>query len=403
MSMGQIIGGVVGGVIGYMVGGPTGAMMGASLGAGIGGMIDPLEPDSPSPGQPDIANLDMTTAQEGSVIMDFLGTTKLAGNIIGYFGSRVEEITEEQESGGKGGSDSKEVVVGLEYHLSWIVGLGVGPIDEVYTILSNDKVVWSGNLLRSEAVDGKSTVTLEGMGSMTFFFGGTDQVADATIGAEFGTTTNPSYRGLTYAFFNDCSLGNYNRVPTVRFVLRKTPVFGFNANNVISTYDYNPAHAIWYLLANQCELDTAWLNTTYFSNFASDIAGSDEKRGVSMLLKHQEAGKFINSILQHVHGIMPYGDDSGQFEPALIRASASTSALTLITDLDCLEPPDLTSMSYMDTINDVKVQYSQIYDFYTGVVPESQAYDPNEEFDYIGLAATDKWDTRNIPAYTTTG
>lgn len=394
MSFGQIVGGVVGAVIGYYLGGPTGMMMGASLGSGIGGIVDPLEPDIPSPGQPDIANLDMTTAQEGAVIVDFVGTSKMAGNIFYYSNSRVMEVKEEQETGGKGGSSSKEVTVGLEYFLTWAIGLSVGPVDELYTVLSNDKVVWSGNLLRSEAVDGKSTITLEGMGSMTFYFGTDDQTAETVIGDDVGTDVNPPYRGLCWAFFNDVSLGDYNRAPTVRFVMRKTPDKAFSANNIINTYDYNPAHAIWYILEDMCELDTSWLSTSYFSSFALANVSSDESHGVSILFKHAEAMQYINSILQHVQGIMPFGDDTGQFEPKLLRSDQAVSALTLITDDDCLEPPMVTSQSYMDTFNDVKVQYSQIYEFETGTpVTSGVSFNPNETYNYVGIAATDKFNT----------
>jgi hypothetical protein len=366
MSMGQIIGGVAGAVVGYYIGGPTGAIMGASIGAGLGGIVDPLEADVPSSGQPDIANLDLTPAQEGAVISDFLGTTKTAGNIFWYGEGHVEDVTEKQESGGKGGGSSKEVVTGYEYFLSWAVGLAVGPIDELYTVFANDKVVWKGNLLRSDAVDGKTTITLKNMGSMTLFFGGTDQVADDTIGGVVGADQNPSYRGLCWAFFNDCSLGSYNRAPTVRFVMRKTPEFAFNANHIIDTYDYNPAHAIWYILSQQCQLSTDWLNETKFSDFANALYNANEKRGTSILFKHDSAITYVNSILQHVQGIMPYGDDTGQFEPDLLRSTIAASDMDLVTDEDCLEPPDITSISYADTFNDLKVQYSQIYDFAHG-------------------------------------
>jgi hypothetical protein len=394
--MGQIIGGVVGAVVGFYLGGPTGAMMGASLGAGLGGIVDPLEPDIPSPGQPDIANLDMATAQEGAVIVDFLGTSKMAGNIFYYTNSRVEEVKEEQEAGGKGGSSSKEVTVGHEYFLTWAIGLAVGPVDELYTVLSNDKVVWSGNLLRSEASNGKATITLEGMGSMTFYFGGTDQTAESVIGADVGTTVNPSYRGLCWAFFNDVSLGDYNRAPTVRFVMRKTPTKAFSASHIINTYDYNPAHAIWYILEDMCELNTSWLSTSYFASFASDNAASGEQHGVSVLFKHAEAIQYINSILQHIQAIMPFGDDTGQFEPKLLRADQSVSALTLVTDDDCLEPPMITSQSYIDTFNDVKVQYSQIYEFDSGEPAATVDFNADDDFSYVGLAATDKWNTYKL-------
>jgi len=403
MSFGQIVGGVDGAVIGFWLGGPTGAMMGAALGAGIGGVIDPLEPDLPSPGQPELGDLDVTTATEGLVISDFVGTTKMAGNIFWYGKGRTKEIKEKVKTG-KGGGGSKKVTKGFEYYLSWAVGLAIGPVDEVYTILKNDDVVWSGSLKRSDAVDGSTTVTLDGMGSMTLYFGGTDHAVNSVLSTELGAANNTPFKGLCWAFFDDCLLGQYNRAPTVRFVMRKTPEFSFSMNNVISTYDYNPAHAIWYILGTLCELNESWMSTTAFSDFAADLF--DENRGVSVLFTHQEAMQYINAILKHVNGVMPYGDETGKFEPKLLRDDVATSAMTSLRDDDFLQPPKVVTNSYMDTINDVKVQYSQIYEIEQTEVTgdESSIINPDDDFSTSsnGDPDTTKWLQGNIAARTNT-
>ena len=145
MSAGAIVGGVVGGALGFVVGGFAGAAIGVGIGSGIGMIVDPVQPDAPTPGDPGEVTLNF--AKEGAPIADLLGTPKLNVNIIWAGEERVQEVKEEQE-GGKGGGGSQEVASGHEYFLDWAVHFGRGPGDKLYTIYANEKVVWSGDLDR---------------------------------------------------------------------------------------------------------------------------------------------------------------------------------------------------------------------------------------------------------------
>ena len=85
-TQGTIIGGILGAAVGFVISGfnPAGAMFGFTIGAGIGSYIDPLEPDTQSPGQPEVGELEVNTAEEAIPIADVIGTSKTGGNIIFY-------------------------------------------------------------------------------------------------------------------------------------------------------------------------------------------------------------------------------------------------------------------------------------------------------------------------------
>jgi len=356
MSIGQIIGGGLGFAIGWAFGAPW---LGLMIGMGVGAMVDPLTPDVPVPGMPELGNLNISTADEGPPIKDVLGTTKIAsGNILWYGAQHVVEITEEVETGGKGGGGTETVVTGYNYYVSWALGICMGPVDTLYTIYNGDDVVWSGELNRPLA-GGEETIVLTDMGSMTFYFGTDDQVANATLTSKLeDATLSPAYRHQCYAFFNDCCTGQHERIPTMKFVLRKSPTFAFNANETIQTYDYNTAHAIYYILNTLLEIPTTYLNATSFSDAADTLHA--ESHGISMLLGSQAPALTYlgESLLSHIDGILRWGND-GKFHPKLIRADEAVGALPSFDENDMLDTLELNRKSWYDTKNEIKVQYSE--------------------------------------------
>lgn len=358
MSVGSLIGGAVGAGVGFLVAGPVGAIYGGAIGFGLGMAVDPIQPDLPGPGRPEVGKFQVTTAEEGVPIGDLLGTTKLTGNIFWYAGNRVEEITETQEGQGKGGPESQTVVTGYKYYLSWAMGICMGPVDALLTVYRGDTVVWDGELTRPPS-GGEETITLEGMGSMTFFFGTSDQQPpSAMTNLLEDPTLSPAYRHQCYAFFNDCYIGDYNRVPQMKFVLRKAPTFAFSALSEIEIYQYNAAHAIWYVLEKMLGLDPQYLDVDSFESAAYRLFY--EGRGVCNLMKQQVEGlRIIETILSHIDGVLFWGVN-GKLQLKLMREEANIDSLPLINADVFIDDPTLDRKSWLDTLNDIKVQYPKL-------------------------------------------
>ena len=361
-TIGKIALAGVGGAIGFATGGLGFVLMGAVIGYGIGEMIDPTAPDVSSIGEPEVADFEVPKANEGAVLADALGTQADFGNILWYGYARSKEIKEKVKTG-KGGGKKKKVTVGYKYYLTWAQGICLGPIDELISVFRYEDPVWYGSITMDDvAADGTAQLTLQGMGSMTIYMGTNTHTANSRIGADVGATLNPSYRGLCWAFFDDVEIGDYNRMPPMKFVYRKTPTFSWNLQNRVGAYDYNPAHAIYYILTEMLGLSDTWVNETSFSDVADTLMLESELRGISILFKqHRSAMSYIESILTHIGGKFYYGTD-GKWNLGLIRDDVDLVDMIELTDDDMLEPLKLSPGTYLDTINDVKMQYSMRFD-----------------------------------------
>jgi hypothetical protein len=213
-------------------------------------------------------DLELMTNEEGIPLPDVLGTTKMTGNLLYYGNNYRVEVTEEVDSGGaSGGSSSDDVVTGYKYYLSWAMGFCLGPIDNLYTVWADDKIVWAGDIPFSEAINGEVTIALatgdrgeheelgdalgeiviEGlidkgaeiedgfMGLMTLYFGTDDQVKNSLLGElmlEEGAIESLDYhipyRRQVYAYLHNNYIGDYNRCPTIKLVVRKAPECSFD-------------------------------------------------------------------------------------------------------------------------------------------------------------------------------
>ena len=385
MSLGGILGAVAGGIIGWFLGGPTGALYGASLGYGLGMVLDPITPDVPSPGVPLPAEAEIMSTTIGEPLPDLVGTAKITGHLLCYGKERTKTIYTEIE-GGKGGDSPDPYISGYEYYMSWAVGIAAGPVDTLCAIYKGDVVVWEGelNIPTDPASYGQETVVLVGegpppqeadegsiirppatpavevgMGSATFYFGTDNQIANSNVGEIIGDETlNSPHRNFCWCFFDDCYIGDFNRCPNMKFVLRKFPVIAFSEDNVIQIYDYNPVHAIWYILHDLAGLPETWLHEDDFVAAATVL--KDERRGISCLFAQQQNTlAYLEAINNHIDGIIRYGSD-GKFHPKLIRNDYTVDDLPLIDEDVMLDDPTLKRKSWIDTVNEIKVQYTEI-------------------------------------------
>lgn len=381
MSLAQIGLGIVGAIAGYFTGGAgwylVGAMlMGASLGVAAGSFIDPQRPDVAAPGSAQSQVLDMPTIEEGTLVYDILGTSKTVGQIFWHGLNRNEPIIEEVETGGKGGdSDTEKVIRGYKYYLSWCQGLCIGPAESLLTVYNGDDIVWEGDAKYTDRnASGYTAVTLANLGEMRFYFGGTDHAKITPIGTVVGATYNPPYRNYCFAYFNDVFIGQFNRAPIIRFVVKKRPVFAFNSNANIGIYDYNAAHCLYYIIVKLVGFPTTWINEQSFSDFADIMVGIREQHGLSMLFSRQEnALTYLNSVLTHVGAVMRYGID-GKFHLKELRDYEDKADLPSINQDQFTKPMTFNRKAWTESLNEVAVQYAPRFDILGFLPGNSDVY-----------------------------
>lgn len=366
MSISQVIGTIAGAVLGYFTGGAgwylvAAVMMGAAAGFAAGSMVDGMAPDVPSPGQSQTGEVDITSVAYGIQINDVMGLAKVVGNMFYYCRSRSKAIKEKQSTGGKGGGDKTEkVIVGYKYYLTWCTGLCMGPVDELLAVYRNEDQVWQGNV--SPDADGReTTITLENMGSMTIYWGTDTQVKPSQLDAYLGTT-NSAYRGFCWAFHNDNYLGKYNRVPIMRYIIRKTvphswSIGDYGIGHLIGGFQYNPADAMYYVL-QEMGFSESWMDVDSFIEVHDTMYS--ESRGVIALLSQEQNGlTYLESIVNHFGLMLRYGVD-GKFYLKAIRDESLIGLPEVNADEDLLEPIALDTRQWSETINEIKLQYTEV-------------------------------------------
>jgi len=228
----------------------------------------------------------------------------------------------------------------------------MGPVDAIYSLWEDDNLLWGSPIVRgSEAyVD----IYVEGRGTFRLYWGVPNPAVDPTID-QYVDTDISYYGDFCYVVFKDWYIGDYNRMPTYKFVVQKSPIYSWSDKEVIDALDYNGAHAIYYLLLEHLEIPAGDIGTDSFSDVAEALYG--EGHGISLLMDVQTAAQtYIDSVLKHIDGVLQQ-DLDGKWKLKLIRADQAIAALPVITEEQMLDKPKFSRKTWQDTFNDIKVQY----------------------------------------------
>lgn len=361
MSGGMAIGGIIGGIVGWLIPG-VGPIIGAVIGMAIGSYIDPVKADTDTPAAPKPTELQFAYAQEGSVVPVLLGIREIGMTIVDIAGEYNIAIEEEVETGGKGGSNTEKFTSGYEYYGSFIAVLCMGPTDELYCIYKDDKCVWADGATRSSADgDGKTSILIDDVGNADIYWGTATQNAPSTFYglSDADSDYQVAYRNQMIIVFNAVKFGeNINRVPSFRFVVRAHPsVNNMNNSNRNINDDYNPAQAVYYYLDNLSNFPTDWIDTTLMN--AAAVVYNSETRGISPFLNTTATTiNVLDGILAHTQSILiPSAEGKYYLKP--LRADVSVDDMETLTNDDFLSDPQIDITSWVDVVNEVKVQYAR--------------------------------------------
>jgi hypothetical protein len=136
-------------------------------------------------------------------------------------------------------------------------------------------------------------------------------------------------------------------------------------------FDYNPAHAVWYLLV-QAGFPESRLNSESFLAAAITIYEEGKvdgvtddgqevsvKGGISAKLGSQIGVKeYIIQLLAHMNGVMTWAND-GKFHLLLIRDNYSVEDLPIVNENVLLEEPMIDRASWPETYGEISVQYNK--------------------------------------------
>jgi hypothetical protein len=84
--------------------------------------------------------------------------------------------------------------------------------------------------------------------------------------------------------------------------------------------------------------------------------------------QYQSALTYLESILNHIDGIITYTSE-GKFALSLIRGDMAYTSIPVIAEDYLLEPPTFTRKSWLDTMNELKIQYPKRINEPSSMVP----------------------------------
>lgn len=122
-------------------------------------------------------------------------------------------------------------------------------------------------------------------------------------------------------------------------------------------FNYNPVHALWECL-RIVGLPETWLDSASF--LAAAITVHNEGLGISLYMRdHQAVLVYIKSLLNHMNGVMFYAPD-GKLHIKLIRDDFDPDTLVIVGVDDLLNEPMVERGSWMETVGEIQVQYTQL-------------------------------------------
>lgn len=324
------------------------------------------------------------TAEEGRPIAMVLGTCKIKGPNITWWGALRTEAVKRVSNAMTG----SRTTIGYKYHLGMQHVLAVGPVDALVDIVVGDKSLGFVSELPYSALGTDLSINLPDLfggdekegglsGVLRFYFGSDTQVADPYLEGQFGTPA-PAWRGICYAVLKDFYLGTSNYPKEWAWVLRCCPcATGLDPSKRNIDGDANPAYGLVYILTQPRELGGCGeaLGTLDLATFQSvGSALFAEGFGISLLMdRAQSADAWMGEVLRHIDGVLYTDPASGLTCLKLIRADYDPATLPEFTEADILEAPEVTLAAPPDTLNRIVVRYVDRAQAYT--VRTAQAQD----------------------------
>lgn len=198
--MGQLAVGLVGAAAGFAIGGPTGAQLGWLLASTAYGLMDQSKASGPR-----MMDTKAKGADYGKMRPIVFGTMRVSG--IGCF--QTDYVEHEEGGGGKGASEPAS----YRYTASWGNELCEGPVEGVLRRWCNNKL-WT-----------EQGAASNDQWPFTLYLGGTTQLPDPTIEAEYGAGEVSPMRGIAYEVVTDKDVADFlNAIPEVEYEVHTTPV-----------------------------------------------------------------------------------------------------------------------------------------------------------------------------------
>jgi hypothetical protein len=204
-------------------------------------------------------------------------------------------------------------------------------------------------------------------GSASFYRGLQTSLPDAYLSAHMpGANPAPAYLGICHFVMHQIYIGTQTTMNDMSFVVQRCPDPLAQGNGNIAG-DANPAWMIWDWMTNTVYglgIPTGRFDSASFIAAAARLY--TEKMGMSTQTDSETSGEqVIAEILRHIDAVLYTDPATGLWTLNLVRADYDPTTLPELTPDNILEPPELSRVSWEETLNEVKVKYLDRNLFFT--------------------------------------
>ena len=265
------------------------------------------------------------------------------------------------------GSSSKKQTVGYRYYMGMHLAVCHGPVDAVTEIQIADRQAWSGNLSNSGRITLNKPELFGGdkreggvSGAIDVAFGEGIQASNDYLVANLGAP-QPAYRGVLSLILRQVYIAANN--PYIKpWALRVKRCFrGWYAAKAEINGGANPAHMVYECLTNSAwgmGYPSASLDDAAFKKAADTL--HNEGFGLNLLwLQQSKIEQFVQTIMDHVGGVLTTLPSSGRFVLKLIRADYTPANLTVLNPDNVITLESFQRATWGETTNELVVIYTK--------------------------------------------
>ncbi len=236
-------------------------------------------PDTVQEG-PRLNDLDLSSSSYGRPTNVLFGTDRVPGNII--WGEPIEEVRNEERSGGKGGKGGSVTSITYTYFATFSIAFSINGADDILRLWADGKLI----------MDKRGTSDIQKAGlTFTIFPGGATQQVDPLEAADKGTANTPAYRHLTRIVFDRMPLADFgNRIPSI------TAEVTFNGTKTFPFVGLTEVPALTLGVLSKMAVD----------NRTNSFFGLSEQLGVDTYRADRTSG-LVQSIAENVAPLLTSG------------------------------------------------------------------------------------------------
>lgn len=310
-------------------------------------------------------DLQYPRAEEGAPVPLILGRGRLRGpNTLWVGDFEARPIKKKQKTGL---FSSKKVIVGHEYFIGLQLGLALGP-NTLHTIWSDKDILWSGNASGVSAININLPDLYGGkekgggfVGTLRFYTGDFAQGVNAYVEGKIGAGAVPAYRGKSVLVFEKVNIGEQNSLRQLSLELsRYTNGLALAGGMNQIGDDLNPMEVLFQVFTLEwggLDVPISMIDTDSWKECAETLY--NEQNGMSVVISTPNGGKEVASeVLRQVDGILYSNVQTGKIVAKLIRNDYEIEDLPVFDESNIIAIRKFTSKLWEDTINQVRVTYT---------------------------------------------